>query len=89
MTRSLVIFALILCYIGFIQAQESPITWVWTGGSNVSNHEGEYGELGTPSPYNLPGARIAATGWYDSFRRVLWVFGGYGVRGSYAEINVS
>ncbi len=51
--------------------------WTWMGGSDLSNQDGTYGTLGTPSATNAPGARFAAVTWTDSSGNV-WLFGGGG-----------
>lgn len=51
--------------------------WTWMGGSDLSNQDGSYGTLGTPSATNAPGARFAAVTWTDSSGDV-WLFGGGG-----------
>jgi hypothetical protein len=51
--------------------------WTWMGGSDLSNQDGTYGPLGTPSNTSVPGARFAAVTWTDSAGNV-WLFGGGG-----------
>ncbi|HTW74183.1 MAG TPA: hypothetical protein VMD56_04600 [Steroidobacteraceae bacterium] len=51
--------------------------WTWMGGSDLSNQDGIYGTLGTPSATNAPGARFAAVTWTDASDNV-WLFGGGG-----------
>lgn len=52
--------------------------WTWVSGSNTVGQRGTYGTLGTPSPSNVPGARIEAVSWSDSAGN-LWLFGGFGL----------
>jgi len=55
--------------------------WTWVNGSSAGNNQqGVYGTLSTPSPNNVPGARIEAVSWTDSSGD-LWLFGGYGSDG--------
>lgn len=49
--------------------------WTWMSGSTAANQPGIYGTLGTPSPDNVPGARVDAVGWADKSGD-LWLFGG-------------
>lgn len=49
--------------------------WMWSGGSNTSNQLGLYGTQGAASPFNIPGAREAATCWMDASGN-FWLFGG-------------
>ena len=51
--------------------------WTWMGGSNLVNQKGTYGTQGTPSPSNIPGARIYPTSWTDANGNI-WLFGGQG-----------
>jgi len=53
-------------------------TWTWISGSDTVNQPGVYGEKGIPNPTNHPGSRYGAVGWYDSLRKVFWMFGGDG-----------
>ena len=57
-------------------------------GSNTTDQQGFYGEIGVASTENVPGARVGAVGCYDSSRQEFWLFGGlsfdaYGCLGSY------
>jgi hypothetical protein len=56
----------------------SPVngTWTWVSGGNTANTPGNYGTKGIPASTNVPGPRLAAVGWTDSFGN-LWLFGGY------------
>jgi len=49
--------------------------WTWVSGSPKAWAIGSYGEQGTPSSSNMPGAREAAAGWSDPNGN-LWLFGG-------------
>ncbi len=51
--------------------------WTWMSGSDVSGQQGTYGNLGTPAPGNVPGARQLATAWTDAAGS-FWLFGGHG-----------
>lgn len=57
--------------------------WTWMAGGNLVGNGGNgasgvYGNLGTPDPANMPGARDAGMSWVDTAGNV-WLFGGYGV----------
>lgn len=54
--------------------------WKWVKGSSVINQSGFYGTQGISSPFNMPGARLYASGWMDSSNN-LWLFGGQGKDG--------
>ena len=73
--------------------------WIWQGGSKTSRSQawnctpacglpGVYGTLDIPAAGNIPGSRIAATGWTDSGGN-FWLFGGagYDSSGKYADLN--
>lgn len=49
--------------------------WTWMGGSNLASQPGVYGNEGTASPSNIPGARFHAVGWKDTAGN-FWLFGG-------------
>lgn len=58
--------------------------WTWRSGDSALVHVGKkgyygavavYGELGVPSPRNVPGGRVYSTTWTDS-KGNLWMFGG-------------
>ncbi|MFZ1084338.1 MAG: kelch repeat-containing protein [Terracidiphilus sp.] len=62
----------------------NPVTnlWTWMGGSRTLPGEnqgqpGVYGTLGTPAYGNIPGGRVAASGWTDRSGK-FWLFGGGG-----------
>src|ERR1019366_2198708 len=52
--------------------------WTWMSGSNTGGAIGSYGNLGTPTATNVPGARVEASGWTDSSGN-FWLFGGDGL----------
>ena len=54
-------------------------TWTWISGSETVDQPGIYGEKGSASTENVPGAREGALGWYNSVRKEFWLFGGYGI----------
>lgn len=57
--------------------------WTWMSGSSVPEESGgQYGAQGVPSKLNSPGPRISSSSWYDSTKRELWLFGGYGFASS-------
>ena len=51
--------------------------WTWISGSDVASQLGSYGSKGVGAESNMPGARVDAIAWIDSFDN-LWLFGGYG-----------
>jgi N-acetylneuraminic acid mutarotase len=51
--------------------------WTWVSGSDTGNQTGVYGTKGTPSPTNIPGARVNSISWIDTSGN-LWLFGGSG-----------
>ena len=51
--------------------------WTWVSGSDLAEAYGTYGTLRTPSPSNVPGARLAPLTWTDRQGK-LWLFGGAG-----------
>jgi N-acetylneuraminic acid mutarotase len=51
--------------------------WAWMGGSSTTLQPGVYGQLGTPAPGNVPGARETAGAWADNDGN-FWLFGGNG-----------
>jgi N-acetylneuraminic acid mutarotase len=63
-------------------------TWTWVSGTNQIGSVPTYGNLGVPSPGNMPGARASAVGWVDSSSQ-LWLFGGNGIEtaGGYQDLN--
>ena len=64
--------------------ENNPSTglWVWMGGRNTTNWNGEgwngvYGTKGTPAAGNIPGGRNGGATWTDASGN-LWLFGGNG-----------
>ena len=51
--------------------------WRWVGGSSTVNQLGVYGTQGDYASGNVPGGRLRAVGWSDSYGN-LWLFGGMG-----------
>ena len=51
--------------------------WAWMGGSTTTQQPGVYGQLSTPAPGNVPGAREGARAWVDNDGN-FWLFGGTG-----------
>ncbi|MDD3266485.1 MAG: kelch repeat-containing protein [Burkholderiales bacterium] len=51
--------------------------WTWKGGSSESGEFGIYGNKGSVSPNNTPGARRDSIGWIDNNNN-MWLFGGAG-----------
>jgi N-acetylneuraminic acid mutarotase len=51
--------------------------WAWMGGSSTTLQPGVYGQLSTPAPGNVPGARESAGAWVDNGGN-FWLFGGTG-----------
>jgi N-acetylneuraminic acid mutarotase len=51
--------------------------WAWMGGSSTTLQPGVYGQLSTPAPGNVPGARDGAGAWVDNDGN-FWLFGGTG-----------
>ena len=62
--------------------------WSWMSGSKMINQNGVYGIEGMLAPGNIPGARLVANGWVDSYGN-LWLFGGYGAPGTGTEGNMN
>lgn len=62
--------------------------WIWMGGSGSLNFPGIYGNIGNPSPTNIPGARFGSAYWIDSGNN-LWLFGGYGKAATGAADDLS
>ncbi len=58
----------------------STTQWTWVGGSNAVNATGAYGNQGSASAANVPGARYLGNAWADSSGN-LWLFGGQGYDG--------
>jgi hypothetical protein len=52
--------------------------WVFVGGSQTFNTNGNYGNQGTALGSNAPGGRQEAVGWADASGN-LWLFGGEGL----------
>jgi N-acetylneuraminic acid mutarotase len=59
--------------------QYSPSTneWIWLTGSTTPNVAGAYGTQGSVAANAAPGARYAASSWFDPSGN-LWLFGGAG-----------
>ena len=63
--------------------------WTWMGGRNYAvttffsndGKPGVYGQLGVPSPSNLPGGRYSSITWVDR-QGNFWLFGGAGQDGA-------
>lgn len=55
----------------------NPLTnkWTWISGSDTVGRSGIYGDKGTPSTGNIPGARQNSVSWIDGSGN-LWLFGG-------------
>ncbi|MGD0941772.1 MAG: chitobiase/beta-hexosaminidase C-terminal domain-containing protein [Terracidiphilus sp.] len=51
--------------------------WTWISGSSTVDAKGIYGNQGTGTSANTPGARYLAVSWTDS-KNDLWLFGGSG-----------
>jgi hypothetical protein len=51
-------------------------TWTWMYGEKTINSSGVYGEIGVPSPFNIPSARCLAASSYVNNSNTLWLFGG-------------
>lgn len=66
-------------------AQTSSVTttavFSWLSGQSTVLSNTVYGNQGTFSATNIPGARKGAMTWRDKFNN-LWLFGGYGLSGS-------
>lgn len=54
-------------------------TWTWMSGSDTANQNGYYGTQGVSSSMNVPSARTASVGWFNSVDQELWLFGGRGI----------
>lgn len=52
--------------------------WIWVGGSEFADQNGNYGTMGHASGSNMPGGRQAAASWKDSSGN-FWLFGGNGL----------
>jgi N-acetylneuraminic acid mutarotase len=59
--------------------QYSPTSglWTWVSGGAGGNAAGVYGTPYSAAPTNVPGARQAASSWFDA-SGTFWLFGGYG-----------
>src|SRR5690349_17570901 len=77
-----VILTLLLC--GKLTAQN----FTWMKGSNITDQWPVYGNLGSPSSLNTPGARDGAVSWKDASGN-FWLFGGNGYdnSGNYDVLN--
>ncbi len=53
--------------------------WVWVRGTNLVSQTGIYGTLGVPDGTSQPGARCAASTWFqtDASGRYIWLYGGW------------
>ena len=62
--------------------------WAWMSGSNITNTNGVYGTLQTPSTLSAPGSRQSPASWYGDDGN-LWMFGGagYGGTGTTGNLN--
>jgi PKD repeat protein len=60
--------------------------WTWMKGTHTLNDPGTYGSKGVPSPSNLPpGLGWGCATWTDH-NGDLWLFGGAGFNGDYADL---
>lgn len=57
--------------------QWDGVNWTWLSGSDINDHNGDYGVLNVASPSNVPGGRLGASSWIDTNGNA-YVFGGYG-----------
>jgi N-acetylneuraminic acid mutarotase len=53
-------------------------TWAWVSGAKLAHAGGVYGSRGVSAASNMPGARSAASTWFDASGN-LWLFGGQGL----------
>ena len=62
--------------------------WVWMGGSDSTEQQGNYGTKGSAAADNIPGARYQAVSWTDAAGN-FWLFGGLGLdsTGSRGRLN--
>lgn len=62
--------------------------WAWMGLHQGVNHAGTYGDPGTASTSNTPGARVGSTAWTDAAGN-FWLFagGGYAATGGGGYLN--
>jgi hypothetical protein len=51
------------------------LKWNWISGTNDTNQTGNYGNLGLPSPGNMPSCRFGAVAWWGNDNR-FYMFGG-------------
>lgn len=70
------------------QYNPSSAQWTWVGDPNAINTVGTYGTQGTAAAGNAPGARQAASSWFDASGN-LWLFGGYGFDSAGNDGNLS
>jgi len=61
--------------------------WTWMNGSNLVDQPGNYGNKGTATSTNVPGARWVGTYWTDS--GAFWLFGGIGFDSASQKGNLS
>jgi N-acetylneuraminic acid mutarotase len=74
----------------------SKSAWTWMGGASAvpscglqyCAEPGVYGTLGSPSPANIPGNRINASGWTDGSGN-FWLFGGTGLVANSSSIYLN
>ena len=65
-----------------------PVTnqWAWMNGPNVPTNNASFGTMGVPSPTNNPGPRkYGSVTWCDNNNN-LWLMGGFGPSGAYADM---
>lgn len=75
---------LVICSLAIfltLSANSQTGAWTWRSGSNLVNAPGDYAAYQSPSPSNVPGARLYSATWTDSNGN-LWLFGGNGIDGS-------
>jgi N-acetylneuraminic acid mutarotase len=67
---------------------ESENQWhlEWQNG-NITDDQGEYGELGVPSATNSPPARSEHAMWVDANDNI-WIFGGFSIQHVYSDLWV-
>jgi N-acetylneuraminic acid mutarotase len=70
--------------------QFNPTTqeWIWVGGSNLTQQNGNYGNPGDPENRFIPSSRYLAERWTDASGN-FWLLGGQGVDsvGAYGNMN--
>ena len=70
---SYLLFAMCLIFTIDLGAQSG--TWIWMGGSNTANSQGNYGTQGFAGVSNIPPALYQAQQWKDK-QGNFWIFGG-------------